>query len=500
MLDNLALGFSVAATLENLAFCFAGCLLGTFVGVLPGIGPSAALAILLPITAYFDPVSALIMLAGIYYGAQYGGSTTAILVNMPGESSSLVTCLEGYQMAKQGRAGAALAIAALGSFFAGTVCTLLIALLSQPLGKVALTIGAPEYFALMVLGIVGTIAFARGSLVKAVGAMLIGLGLSFVGTDTASASFRYTFGVLHLTEGIGFIPIILGMLGIVEIISNLEARRSGLRTVTVIGKLWPTRTELSQAVPAVLRGTAIGATLGVLPGTGATISSYASYAVEKQVARNRDRFGTGAVEGLAGPEAANNAAAQTSFIPMLSLGIPSGTIMAIMMGALLIHGIEPGPRMIVNQGNLFWGLIASMWIGNAILLVINLPMVGMWVRLLSVPYSILFPCIIILAAIGGFSVNNSTFDVALVGLFAILGYAFMKIGCEVAPLAIAFVLGPMLEETFRRAMVLSRGDPMVFIKSPIALIALTLAVLLLILVSLPRLSKAKDRALQESEP
>jgi putative tricarboxylic transport membrane protein len=459
LINHLLLGLSEASTPFNLLFCFLGVLIGTLVGVLPGLGPLATLAMLLPVTFYLPPTAALTMLAGIYYGAAYGGSTTAILVNLPGESSSIVTCLDGYQMARRGRAGAALAIAALGSFFAGTVATLLIAVAAPPLANVALSFGASEYFALMVLGLTGAVVLAQGSVVNAVGMVFLGLALGLIGTDVNTGQLRFTFGILQLSEGIGFVPIALGMLGVAEIVSNLEQRATKRQDVIKIGRLWPTSAEFKQAWPATVRGTVVGSALGLLPGGGALLASFASYAVEKKIARDPSRFGNGAVEGLAGPEAANNAGAQTSFIPMLTLGIPSNAVMAVMIGAMMIQGIAPGPNVMVAQPNLFWGVVVGMWLGNAMLLVINLPLIGIWVQLLKVPYRLLFPAIVLICAIGGYSLSNSSFDIVLIAVFTILGYLIRKVGCEPAPLVLGFVLGPLMEENLRRAMLMSRGDP-----------------------------------------
>jgi putative tricarboxylic transport membrane protein len=498
LLGNLALGFQVAMSLENLFYSFIGCMVGTMIGVLPGIGPIAALAMLLPTTFYLPPTGALIMLAGIYYGAQYGGSTTSILVNIPGESSSIVTCIDGYQMARTGRAGAALATAALSSFFAGTVCTLLIAVAAPPLSQVALSFGAAEYFALMVLGLTGSIVLAHGSVLNAVGMVLLGLLFGLVGTDVNSGTVRYTFGLPVLSDGLGFVPIALGMLGVAEIISNLEARTSRAGTgIAQITRLWLTLREFKQAWPAAIRGTGIGAALGVLPGGGALLASFASYTVEKKIADDPSRFGKGAIEGVAGPEAANNAGAQTSFIPMLTLGIPSNAIMAIMIGAMTIQGIAPGPRVMTNQPELFWGIIASMWVGNAMLVVLNLPLIGMWVKLLKIPYRMLFPSIVLICAIGGFSLNNSTYEIGMVGVFGFLGYFLRKVGCEPAPLALGFILGPLMEENLRRAMLLSRGDPLVFVQRPISLTLLCVAAALILMIVLPNLRKTRAVAFQD---
>jgi TctA family transporter len=498
LFHNLILGFSVALGWQNLFFCMLGALIGTLIGVLPGIGPVATLAMLLPTTFYLPPTPALIMLAGIYYGAQYGGSTTAILVNLPGESSSVVTCIDGYQMALKGRAGAALAIAALGSFFAGTVATMLLAAASPPLAKLALQFGAAEYFSLMVLGLIGAVVLASGSLPKAVAMIFLGLLLGLVGTDLNSGQQRYTFGLPVLSDGIGFVPLAMGVFGIAEIITNLEKTEGVRRITATIGRLWPTMEEFKQAWPAVLRGTALGSVLGVLPGGGALLSSFSAYSLEKKISKTPERFGKGAIEGVAGPESANNAGAQTSFIPLLTLGIPSNPVMALMIGAMTIQGIAPGPRVMTQQPDLFWGMIASMWVGNLMLVVINLPMIGMWVKLLKVPYRLLFPCILLMCAIGVYSLNSSPFEVGLTALFGVLGYLFTKLGCEGAPLLLGFILGPLMEENLRRALVLSRGDPLVFLQRPISLGLLIAASLLLLMVILPSFRKTREVAFKES--
>ncbi|MGO4174494.1 tripartite tricarboxylate transporter permease [Bosea sp. TAF32] len=495
--DNLALGLSVAFTPMNLLFCFVGVLIGTLIGVLPGIGPVATMAMLLPITFYLTPTAALIMLAGIYYGAQYGGSTTAILINTPGESTSVVTCLDGHAMARRGRAGAALAVAAIGSFFAGTVSTLLIALASPPLTRVALQFGPAEYFSLMVLGLVGAVVLAQGSLLKALAMTCLGLLLGLVGTDLNTGDLRYTFDIPELIDGIGFMPIAMGLFGMFEIISNLEHRhdRSASR---VIGSLMPSRDEMRASIMPILRGTGIGAILGVLPGGGALLSSFAAYAIEKKIAKDPSRFGHGAIEGVASPESANNAGAQTSFIPMLTLGIPSNPVMAMMLGALMIQGVAPGPSVMTQQPSLFWGVIASMWVGNLMLVVINLPLVGIWVRLLTVPYRFLFPCILFFCVIGVYTVNNSAFEVVLAAIFATLGYVFFKVGCEPAPMLLGFILGPMMEENLRRAMILSHGDPTVFTTEPISLGLLIVSAALLAAVVLPALRRTREEAFKEA--
>ena len=495
LISNLSLGFGVAFTPINLTYAFLGCLLGTLIGVLPGIGPLATIAMLLPATYALAPVSALIMLSGIYYGAQYGGSTTAILVNLPGESSSVVTVMDGYQMARQGRAGPALAAAGLGSFFAGCVGTLVLAAFAVPLAQVAFLFGPAEYFSLMVLGLVGAVVLASGSLLKAMGMVLLGLLLGLVGTDVNSGVARFSFDVPELSDGIGFIVIAMGVFGYGEIITNLGKHKDDreIFTAKVIG-LMPTRQDLKSMLPAVLRGTALGSVLGLLPGGGAVMASYASYALEKKIRLHPGELplGTGNIRGVAAPESANNAAAQTSFIPLLTLGIPPNAVMALMVGAMTIHNIQPGPQVMTSNPELFWGLIASMWIGNAMLLVLNLPLIGIWVKLLSVPYRWLFPAIVLFCAVGVYSTNNSTFDIWLVGLFGVLGYLFIKLGMEPAPLLLGFILGPMMEENLRRALLLSRGDWGVFVTRGLSASLLALAALLLLLVLLPVIKKKRE--------
>ena len=499
LVDNLALGFSVALTQANLGYALLGALLGTLVGVLPGLGPVATIAMLLPSIYSLDATPALIMLAGIYYGAQYGGSTTAILINVPGESSSVVTALDGYQMARQGRAGAALSVAALGSFFAGCVGTLVIAAFAPPLTELAFRFGPAEYFSLMVLGLVGAVVLASGSLLKAVCMVLLGLLLGQVNTDVISGVARFGFGIPQLADGIGFVVIAMGVFGFGEIVANLGAPAAQREVFTrQVRGLWPSRQDAKAAAPAVLRGTALGAILGVLPGGGALLSSFASYSLEKRLARDRSRFGKGAIEGVAGPESANNAGAQTSFIPMLTLGIPPNPVMALMIGALTIKGIQPGPQVMTSNPGLFWGLIASMWVGNLMLVVLNLPLVGLWVRLLSVPYRLLFPAIVAFCCIGLYTLANDTFDVYTGALFALVGYAFHKLRCESAPLLLGFILGPMMEEHLRRALLLSRGDWLTFVARPLSAGLLLAAAALLVLVLLPSVGKRRDAAFRDA--
>ncbi|HEY9531725.1 MAG TPA: tripartite tricarboxylate transporter permease [Burkholderiales bacterium] len=497
ILDNLLLGFSVAATPIHLLYALIGVLLGTMIGVLPGVGPVATIAMLLPITFNLSPVAALIMLAGIYYGAQYGGSTTAILVNLPGETASVVTCLDGYQMARQGRAGPALAIAAIGSFFAGCVATLIIAVAAPPLAEVALKFGPSEYFSLMVLGLVAATVLAHGSLVKAIAMVVLGLLLGLIGTDVNSGVLRFTFGVPELSDGIGFVVVAMGMFGLAEIIGNLELK--GTREVFTgkVKNLFPTKADLKRAWPAVLRGTALGSFLGILPGGGSILAAFGSYTVEKKVSKHPEQFGKGAIEGVAGPESANNAGAQTSFIPMLTLGIPGNAVMALMIGALMIQGIAPGPQVMNEKPELFWGLIASMWIGNAMLVILNLPLIGMWIKLLTVPYRYLYPSILVFMAVGVFSLSNNPFDLVVMAVFGLLGYICTKLECEPAPMILGFILGPLMEENLRRAMLLSRGDPSVFITKPISAGFIIASVILLVIVMLPALRKKRQEVFVE---
>jgi len=497
LFNNLWLGFGESFNHINLLYCLIGVFLGTAIGVLPGLGPAATIAMLLPATFAMPPLTALIMLAGIFYGAQYGGSTTAILVNLPGETSSVVTALDGYQMARQGKAGRALATAALSSFFAGTVCTLLIALFAPPLAEVALKFGPAEYFSLMVLGLIASIVLAHGSILHALGMILLGLLLGLVGTDVNSGAQRYTFGLPELADGIGFVIVAMGMFGIGEIIANLEHEATRDVSIKKVEGLWPTKEDFKRIIAPTLRGTALGSILGILPGGGAALAAFGAYALEKKVSKNRHEFGKGAIEGVAAPESANNAGAQMSFIPMLTLGIPSNPVMALMIGAMIIQGIQPGPSVMTEQPKLFWGLIVSMWLGNLMLLVLNLPLIGMWVRMITIPYRYLFPAIIVFCAIGVFSLNNNVFDVYLMALFGVIGYVFKKLDCEPAPLLLGFILGPMMEEFLRRALLLSKGDPMVLLTRPISATMLVLAVVLLGLVLLPSFSKTREVAFQE---
>ncbi len=500
LFNNLALGFGVAFTLQNLLYAFIGCLLGTLIGVLPGIGPLATIAMLLPATYSLPPVAALIMLAGIYYGAQYGGSTTAILVNLPGESSSVVTVIDGYQMARQGRAGPALAAAGLGSFFAGCVGTLILAAFATPLTQLAFSFGPAEYFSLMILGLIGAVVLASGSLIKAVAMIVLGLLLGMVGTDVNSGAVRFSFDVAELSDGIGFIVIAMGVFGYGEIISNLSKHESEREVFTAsVSGLMPTKEDFRNMIPAVLRGTALGSLLGILPGGGAVMAAFAAYTLEKKTKLRPGEvpFGKGNIRGVAAPEAANNAGSQTSFIPLLTLGIPPNAVMALMVGAMTIHNIQPGPLVMTSNPELFWGLVASMWIGNLMLVILNLPMIGIWIKLLSVPYRWLYPSIVLFCAIGVYSTNNNTFDIWMVAIFGVIGYLFIKIGAEPAPLLLGFILGPMMEEYLRRALLLSRGDWSVFVTRPLSASLLIASAILLAVVLLPSVKAKREEAFVE---
>src|SRR5213596_234484 len=485
LLANLWMGIQVAANPYNVLFCLIGALVGTLVGVLPGVGSVATIAMLLPITFGLPPVGALIMLAGIYYGAQYGGSTTSVLVNIPGEATSVITCLDGHQMARQGRAGAALSIAAIGSFFAGCVSTVLVAALGAPLTSLALLFGPAEYFSLMVLGLIFAVVLAKGSVLKAIAMILAGLLLSMVGSDLETGAGRMTFDFAELADGIGFPNIALGVFGFAEIIRNLELPEESRELVKAkVTGLMPTRKDLIDSSGAIARGTILGSLLGILPGGGAVIASFAAYTMEKKLSRTPEKFGRGAIEGVAAPESANNAAAQTSFIPLLTLGIPPNAVMALMVGAMTIHGIVPGPQVMTKQPELFWGMISSMWIGNLMLIVINLPLVGMWVRLLRVPYRHLFPMIVIFCCIGVYSLNNAPFDVSMTAIFGVVGYWLVKHYCEPAPMILGFGLGPLMEENLRRAMLIARG-------------LLAIALLMLTLALLPMIRQKRDTVFTE---
>ncbi len=500
LFSNLALGFGAAVTPWNLVYAFIGCLLGTLIGVLPGIGPVATIAMLLPATYALPPLSALIMLAGIYYGAQYGGSTTAILVNLPGEASSVVTTIDGYQMARKGRAGPALAAAGLGSFFAGCVGTLVLAAFAPPLTELAFKFGPAEYFSLMILGLIGAVVLASGSLIKAIAMIILGLLMGLIGTDVNSGVARYSFDIPELTDGVGFVVIAMGIFGYGEIISNLSLPDEEREVFTSgVTGLFPTNEDFRNMIPAVLRGTALGSILGVLPGGGALLAAFAAYTVEKKTKLRPGEvpFGQGNIRGVASPESANNAGAQTSFIPLLTLGIPPNAVMALMVGAMTIHNIQPGPQVMTSNPELFWGLIASMWIGNLMLIVLNLPLIGMWIKLLTVPYRFLFPAIVLFCAIGVYSTNNNSFDIWMVAAFGFIGYLFIKLGCEPQPLLLGFILGPMMEENLRRALLLSRGDWTVFVTRPLSGSLLFVALIMLGVVLLPSIKAKREEAFVE---
>jgi putative tricarboxylic transport membrane protein len=497
VLESLGLGLQTALTPTNLLFCLIGVALGTAVGVLPGIGPTATMAMLLPITFTFEPVTALIMLAGIYYGAQYGGSTTAILINLPGESSAAVTAIDGHEMAKRGRAGPALAAAALGSFFAGTVGTVVLALFAVPISRVALEFGPAEYFSLVVLGLIASIALASGSTLKALAMIVLGLLLGTVGQDIYSGTPRFTFGQRELYGGLNFVSLAVGVFGVAEILRNLESETTRTVMVKTVKNLWPTREDFRRIAAPVLRGTGLGSALGILPGAGHVLASFVSYSVEKRVSKHPDEFGKGAIEGVAGPESANNAAAQTSFIPLLTLGLPANPVMALLIGAFIIQGITPGPNVINDEPALVWGLIVSMWIGNLFLVMLNLPLIGLWVKMLTIPYRVLFPAIIAFAAIGCYSLGLNAYHVYAIAFFGILGYLLIKLGCEPAPLLLGFVLGPLLEEYLRRALIISRGDVSVFVTRPVSLALLVLAVAAFVVAVLPTMRRKREVVFEE---
>jgi putative tricarboxylic transport membrane protein len=497
LLNNLQLGFTTALTFQNLLYAFLGCLIGTLIGVLPGLGPIATIAMLLPATYALPPTAALIMLAGIYYGAQYGGSTTAILVNIPGETSSVITCLDGYQMARRGRAGVALTTAGLASFFAGCVATLILAAFAPPLAELAFKFGPAEYFSLMVLGLIGAVVLASGNLIKAIGMILLGLLLGLVGTDVNSGIARYSFDVPELSDGLGFVVIAMGVFGFAEVLVTVEQKEAREVFTNKVTSLFPSKGDFKRMIAPILRGTALGSALGILPGGGAALASFGAYTLEKKVSKYKAEFGKGAIEGVAAPEAANNAAAQTSFIPLLTLGIPPNAVMALMIGAMTIHNIQPGPQVMTSNPALFWGLIASMWIGNLMLIVLNLPLIGIWVKLLTVPYRYLYPAILVFCCIGVYTVNNNTFDVLMTAAFGVLGYVFIKLKCEPAPLLLGVVLGPMMEENFRRALLLSRGDFTVFFTRGLSLTLLLLALALVLIVALPSIKTKRAEAFQE---
>jgi TctA family transporter len=497
-MDGFLGGLLVAAQLSNLFYCFVGALIGTLIGVLPGIGPVATIAMLLPVTFHLEPLPALIMLAGIFYGAQYGGSTTAILVNLPGENSAVVTCLDGYQMARKGRAGPALAVAALSSLFAGVFATFFMVLLAPPLAKFALVFGPAEYFSLMILGLLAAIILAHGSLIKALGMITLGLLLSMVGTDLSSGAIRFTFGVNELTDRLDFVPLAMGVFAVAEVVRNLENPEARQTISTRFRDLWPTKDDFHRSWPAVVRGSALGSLLGLLPGGGAMLSSFAAYSIEKRLSKEPERFGQGAVEGVAAPESANNAGAQTSFVPLLTLGIPGNATIALMAGAMMVHGVQPGPQVMSSNPDLFWGVISSMILGNFMLVIINLPLVFIWVKFLSIPYRLFYPAILVFCCIGVFTINYAVFDILMLIVFGFMGYLLLRWKFEPAPLLLSFILGPLIEDNFRRALNISFGDLTIFVVRPISATLLVIAGVLIGLMVMPALRKKRQDTFKES--
>ncbi|OGK84662.1 MAG: transporter, partial [Candidatus Rokubacteria bacterium GWC2_70_16] len=498
LLQQLGLGFAVALQPQNLFYCFLGVFIGTLIGVLPGIGPVGAMSLLLPATFKVAPEAAIIMLAGIYYGAMYGGSTTSILVNIPGEAASVVTCLDGYQMARQGRAGPALAMAAFGSFIAGTLSIVGLMLLAPPLSRVAIAFGPPEYFSLMVLGLTILIYLAHGSMAKALLLAAVGIVLGLVGLDSINARPRLTFDRMELVDGVGLVPIVMGLFGVAEVLLNIEETIKREVFDTKIRGLLPSAADWVASRWALVRGSLVGFFLGILPGGGAVIASFLSYALEKRLSKHPERFGKGAIEGVAAPEAANNAATGGAFIPLLTLGVPPNVVMALLLGAFMIHGVQPGPLMMKQNPGLFWGIIASMYIGNLMLLILNLPLIGIWVQVLKIPYRILFPLILLFCLIGVYTVSNAIFDIYVMIAFGVVGYLMKKFAYEPAPLVLAFVLGPLLENNLRKSLILSQGDFALFFTRPISAVCLTLTLVLLVSPLVPQLGKKRQAiALEE---
>lgn len=499
VLSGLGNGFLVALKLQNLIACFIGVFIGTLVGVLPGIGPVSAMALLLPVTLNASPEAGIIMMAGIYYGSMYGGSTTSILVNIPGEAASVVTCLDGHEMAKNGRAGPALGMAAIASFVAGTVSIVALMLVAPLMARVAIAFGPPEYFSLMVLGLTVLAFLTQGSIAKSMLMACFGIILGLIGIDQITALPRLTFDRLELLDGIGLVPVVMGLFGVAEILSNLERQIQREVVTQRIGGLLPSRDDWSVSTMPMLRGTVLGFFLGILPGGGAVIASFASYAMEKKLSSTPERFGKGAIEGVAGPEAANNAAAGGAFIPLMTLGIPPNVIMALLLGAFIIHGLQPGPLLMTQRPDIFWGIVASMYIGNIMLLVLNMPLIGMWVQVLKVPYKILFPLILMFCIVGVFSSGSAVFDVFVMTIFGVLGYLMRKFGYEPAPLVLAFVLGPLLENNLRKSLILSRGDFSIFVERPISLACLIIAAMMLIAPLLPAMRKKREAIALETD-
>lgn len=496
ILENMAMGFFVVLTPINLLYCFMGVAIGTLVGVLPGLGPTGAMAMLLPTTYKVSPVTAIIMLAGIYYGAMYGGSTTSILVNIPGEAASVVTCFDGYQMARKGRAGPALGMSALGSFIGGTFSVIGLMLLAPELAEMAIKLGPPEYFSLLLMGLFLLIYLASGSISKALIMAVFGFMLGSIGMDPVEGVPRFTFGVSEFLDGIGLVPVVMGLFGISEVLLNIEQVSKREMYETKIRGLLPTLKDWIDSKWSIVRGTILGFFLGILPGGGAVISSFVSYAVEKRCSKYPEKFGTGVIEGVAGPETANNAATGGAFVPLLTLGIPSNVVMALLIGALMIHGITPGPLLIKRSPDLFWGVVCSMYVGNVMLLILNLPLIGLWVKVLKIPYRILFPLIIIFCLIGAYSVNSSVTDIYIMIISGIFGYLMRKFGYEGAPLILTFILGPMLETSLRQSLLMSQGSFTIFFSRPISLISL-LVILFLVVSPLTPWVRRKRKALEK---
>jgi len=499
VLTQLGMGFQVALQPMNLFYCFMGCLIGTMVGVLPGLGPTAAMSLLLPATFHVPPVSAIIMLAGIYYGAMYGGSTTSILVNIPGEAASVMTCLDGYKLARAGRAGAALGMAAFGSFIAGTFGILGLTLVAPPLVEFALRFGPPEYFSLMCLGMVVLTFLSSSSMIRALMMACFGLIVGSIGQDTISGTSRFTFGIMELMDGVGLVPVVMGLFGISEILLNLETKIDRDIFQTKVKGLLPTVDDWIRCKWSIVRGTVIGFFLGILPGGGAVLASFVAYAVEKRSSARPEEFGTGLIEGVAAPESANNAAAQSAFIPLLTMGLPSNVVMAMLLGALIIHGITPGPLLISQHPEMFWGVVASMYLGNVMLLVLNLPLIGMWVQFLKIPYPIMMPLIILFCLIGSYTIANSVMDILFMLIFGVIGYFMKKLKYEAPPFILAFVLGPLLEYSLKQSLLMSKGSFGIFVTRPISAACLGIAFILLIIPLVPLVGKRLPGATLESE-
>lgn len=497
--SDLFYGLSIVLTLNNLLYCFIGCVIGTLVGVLPGLGPVAAMSLLFPVTLHIPPVSALIMMAGIYYGAMYGGSTTSILVNIPGEAASVITCLDGYQMARKGRAGVALGMSALGSFIGGTLSIVALQMVAPPLAKIALAFGFPEYFALICCGLVVLTFMARGSMAKALMMAAFGIFLGTIGTDLFAGTPKFTFGVRILYDGLGIVPVVMGLFGISEVLLNIEEGFTQEVFNTKIKNLFPNLRDWADSVGPIFRGTCIGFFLGILPGAGPVISSFTSYAVEKKLSKHPEKFGTGMIQGVAGPETANNAAIGGAFVPLLTLAIPPTPGMALLLGCLLSYGVQVGPLLIKNTPDIFWGVVSSMYIGNIMLLVLNLPLIGLWVKILKVPYVILFPLILLFCVVGVYSLNSTTDEVILMVIFGIIGYLMKKYAYEAAPMVMAMILSPLMENNLRQSLALSHGSFSIFFTRPLSAILMITAIALLILPNLPWIRAKKWEGLEEAE-